>query len=188
MRRRLLPAAVLLAAATTVSGCFDEPKIEDRWTRIDIQGANVAQSQAMPAGSSESLFVSTNVTYRSIITGYAVADLRVSSGPGSANVAPDAPREAMASAIDGLLASSTSVGRRTRAITGWDHLIQHLDFGFRAAIPDTLPPGGGLFLLVYLGSGDKIERLGQPDTIIVTPYRSGDYQILPIGMTFQAAP
>jgi hypothetical protein len=179
-------ATVVISVAMT--SCFDEPKLEDRWTRVDIQGSNAAQSQAMAAGASESLFVSTNVTYRSIVTGYAVADLRVSNGPGSATVAPNAPREPMATAIDGLLANSRSVGRETRAITGWDHLIQHIDFGFRAAIPDTLPPGGGLFLLVYLGSGDKVERLGMPDTIIVTPYRSGDRQILPVGMTFQAAP
>jgi hypothetical protein len=178
--------ALALLAGLALSGCFDAPKLEDRWTRVDITGGNVTAFQSMPLGASESLDVSTSVTYRAIVTGYAVADLRVAPGTatGSAEISPTASRQPMATAIDSLLAHSYTVGRATRAITGWDHLIQHIDFAFRGAVPDSLGPDDGLFLLVYLGSGDKVERLGQPDTIIVTPFRSADHEILPVGYTF----
>jgi hypothetical protein len=77
----------------------------------------------------------------------------------------------------------------TRAITGWDHLIQDFDLGFNATVPATLTdssstgPPAGLFLLCYLGSGQKIERVNQPDTLIVTPFGSSQYQLLPVGMS-----
>jgi hypothetical protein len=47
-------------------------------------------------------------------------------------------------------------------------------------------PGGapvGVFLLVYLGSGQKIERIDGSDTLIVTPFKAAQYQILPVGVT-----
>ena len=90
-----------------------------------------------------------------------------------------------------MLANSVTLGRVTRAITGWDHLIQHIDFTFGATVPAVLTdsstgPPTGLFLVCYLGSGVKIERVNQPDTLIVTPFRSTPYQILPVGMTLTA--
>jgi len=41
----------------------------------------------------------------------------------------------------------------------------------------------GVFLLVYLGSGQKIERIDGSDTLIVTPFKSAQYEVLPIGVT-----
>ena len=35
-----------------------------------------------------------------------------------------------------------------------------------------------------MGSGQKVERI-QGDTIIVTPFRSNERQILPVGMEFR---
>ena len=86
--RLIAPLVVLLA----VTGCLDKPKITDRWTRIDLLAANVSPGQLIQPGARESLSVSTNIIYRSILTGFAVADLRVSGtlGPGSVNVSPDA--------------------------------------------------------------------------------------------------
>lgn len=187
---RVLPA---LASALLLAGCFDEPKIEDRWTRVDLQGANVRQGQALPLGTLQPISLQTTVTYRSIITGFAVADLRVSRtlGPASVAVNPAAPRVPMAQDIDRLLANSVSVGRATRAVTGWDHLIQHIDFSFNGAIPSVLDSAGttgGLFLLCYLGSGDRVERPDGSDTLIVTPFPSAQYELLPIGMSFTPAP
>jgi hypothetical protein len=137
--------------------------------------------------------VETDITYRSILTGFAIADLRVSPTmtPASVHVTPDAPRQPMAQDIDSLLQNSYSVGRATRAVTGWDHLIQRIDFSFNAAVPAVLDStgmsSGGLFLVCYLGSGDRVERIGMSDTLIVTPFKSADYRILPVGMTFQPA-
>jgi hypothetical protein len=186
--RLIAPLVVLLA----VTGCLDKPKITDRWTRIDLLAANVSPGQLIQPGARESLSVSTNIIYRSILTGFAVADLRVSGtlGPGSVNVSPDAPREQMAYDIDAVLANSVSVGRATRAVTGWDHLMQRLDLSFAGDVPAMMPPGPapagaptGVFLLVYLGSGQKIERIDGSDTLIVTPFKAAQYQVLPIGVT-----
>jgi hypothetical protein len=45
----------------------------------------------------------------------------------------------------------------------------------------------GLFLLCYLGSGQKVELQGGGDTIIVTPFVSEPTQILPVGMELAVA-
>jgi hypothetical protein len=96
----------------------------------------------------------------------------------------------MAYDIDRILTNSVSVGRGTRAITGWTHLIQRIDFNFNAWVPAALDSAGvpvgaprGLFLVTYLGSGEEIELPGGGDTLVVTPFPSGQYQILPSGMT-----
>jgi hypothetical protein len=183
VRRRLW---ILGAAAFLLTGCFDAPEIEDRWTRLDITGASVVQNQALPPGSSQAITVGADITYRRIVTGFAVAELRASSSVTNLSVTldPDAERRlTMARDIDRILASSTSLGRMTRAVTGWDHLIQHVDFTFTAGTP---APGDslarGLFLLCYLGSGEEVELPGGGDSIIVTPFTSEPYQILPVGM------
>lgn len=190
---RMHAARLALAAlcASMLAGCFDAPKLEERWTRVDIEGANVVAFQTLTLGSPESVSVSAAITYRQILTGYAVAELRVSPTmtPGSVPITPDAVRLPMAQAIDSLLQHSVSIGRATRAVTGWDHLIQHLDFNFSAVVPSVLDStgitGGGVFMVCYLGSGDRVRRIGQADTIVVTPFKSAEYQVLPIGMTFQ---
>ena len=98
-------------------------------------------------------------------------------------LAPNAPRVPMAQNIDLILANSVTRGRAVRAVTGWDHLIQHIDFSFLGTVPATVDSSSaGLFLLCYLGSGVKIERPGQADTVIVTPFTSQPYQILPVGL------
>jgi hypothetical protein len=49
-------------------------------------------------------------------------------------------------------------------------------------------PTAGLFLVCYLGSGVKVERQDGTDTVIVTPYASSPYQILPVGLSVTVAP
>ena len=196
--RRFPPRVALLAlvapCAVLLAGCFDAPKLEDRWTRVDIDSANLLPFQTITLGDSEAVIVHAAVTYRQILTGYAVAELRVSPSitPGSVPINPDASRLPMAQAIDSLLDHSVSIGRATRAVTGWDHLIQRIDFTFGAVVPTVLDStgttGGGLFMVCYLGSGDIVRRLGQADTVIVTPFKSASYQVLPIGMTFRTVP
>jgi hypothetical protein len=182
-------AARLVAAFAVplmLAGCLGKPGIEDRWTRLDIEGANVMPYQPVTAGTTPTFNLTTKITYRSIITGYAVAELRASTvKPNQVRVEPDAQREPMAYDIDRILANSVSMGRATRAITGWDHLIQRIDFTFAGAVPtgvDSTGSAPGLFLLTYLAAGDEVERLNQPDTLIITPFPSGPYEILPMGM------
>ena len=189
-RRSASMALALLACAVLAAGCLGKPKIEDRWTRIDVEGSSLRPYQQVSAGR-ESVQVSTAITYRSILTGFAVAELRASASvtPASVQLDPDAPRLRMAQDIDNLLANSVTLGRGTRAITGWDHLIQRIDFSFGANIPaagDTTA-AGGVFLVCYLAQGDEVERADGTDTLIVTPFPSTPYEILPIGMELSVA-
>jgi hypothetical protein len=179
--------AVLGLALLTGGGCLGEPEIEDRWTRVDIERSNVAAWQSFPQGSNQSFSVSTAITYRSIITGFIVAELRSSSTirPTQVRVSPNAPREQMAYAIDNILANSVSQGRATRAVTGWDHLIQRLDLNFTGTIPTGVDSTGmppGLFLLTYLADGEEIELPNGQDSLVITPFPSAAYEILPIGL------
>lgn len=183
--RRAALAALLAAGTLTVAGCFDEPKTEEKWTRIDVKGANLSAHPSVPAGS-DSFNLQLAITYRRIITGFVVADLRVSPNVthNDVDLAPDADRVRMANDIDNILQNSVTLGRATRAITGWDHLIQDLTLSFRGAVPDT----GSVFLVVYLGAGDEVERVNQPDTLIVTPFDSNTYQLLPVGYEVAITP
>ena len=176
-----------------LSGCLGAPRLEDRWTRVDIVSSNTVPYQTMPVGA-DSFAVRARVTYRTILTGFLVIELRGSTTmtPTSVEITPLAPRLAMAQQIDTVLARSVTLGRVTRAVTGWDHLIQDFNLGFSGTVPATLTdssstgPPAGLFLLCYLGSGVKIERVNQPDTLIVSPFGSAQYQILPVGMSLTA--
>jgi hypothetical protein len=185
-----------LVLTLAVAGCLEEPKLEDRWTRVDMTGASLAPSQSVPAGSVIPVRVASDITYRRILTGYAVAELRASTTltPGMLTLDPNADRMRMASDMDRLLATSVSMGREARAVTGWDHLIQHIDFAFTGVVPGSVTdstgsgPTAGLFLVCYLGSGVKVERPSGIDTVIVTPYPSAPYQILPVGLPVTVAP
>lgn len=182
-----LGGPLLVLGAVTLAGCFDKPKIEDRWTRVDVLGSSPVPRQTLPPGTMQAITMHTTITYRSILTGFAVAELRAGDSLAASQMAmdPDAPRVAMAEGIDVILQHSRSLGRATRAVTGWDHLIQPLDFTFNAATPtgpDSTWGGSRLFLLCYLGSGERIEIQGQPDSIAITPFISSEHQVLPVGM------
>ncbi len=191
--RGALRVSVVLAAVL-LAGCeaFDEPEIEDRWTRLDFAASNVTPGQIVPAGGSLPINVRAAITYRSILTGFVIAEVRASSTitPAQVTLHPDAPRELMAANIDSLLANSVSVGRATRAVTGWDHLIQHIDLAFTGSAPmDTSgAPPAGLFLVCYLGSGEEVELQNGQDSLIVTPFPSAQYEILPVGLELSVGP
>jgi len=192
MHLRPASAVVLmLGLGAALTGCLGEPKIEDRWTRVDLVSSNTTPFQTLALGTRESISVSTDLTYRRIITGFVVADLRASSTllPTDVNVSPGSPRLPMALDIDRILSNSVSLGRATRAITGWDHLIQHVDLAFSATVPAVVDTATGmgassLFLLVYLGAGDEVERQDGSDTLLITPFPSSQYELLPVGMEY----
>ncbi len=192
---RLRPLACLftfVAFGAFTAGCFDAPRLEDQWTRVDIDSANLNPFESLTLGARESVEVHTTVTYRQVVTGYAVAELRVSQNltAGSLPIAPDASRLPMAQAIDSLLAHSASIGRAIVPVTGWEHTVQRIDFAFGADVPaalDTTGSGpGGLFMVCYLGSGVVVSRPGLADTVVVTPLGSAPYRLLPTGMPLTA--
>ncbi len=177
----------MAACTASLAGCLGAPKIEDRWTRIDLASANHAPGQSVPPGVRDSVMLVARITYRAIVTGYAVAELRASGSVanGDVTLSPDASREPMAYDIDRILANSVSVGRTVHPITGWDHLVQTLPMSFAAVPPasvDTTGATSGLFLLCYLGSGEEIELRDGSDSIAITPFPAAQYQILPVGL------
>jgi hypothetical protein len=184
----------LLALAS--GGCLGEPKLEERWTRVDLASANLTTAQAVSAGSMLPVQVGADIIYRQIVTGFAVAELRASTAfaPGSLQLRPDADRLQMANDVDRLLATSVSMGREARAITGWDHLIQHVDLAFTGVVPASVTdslgtgPTAGLFLVCYLGSGVRLRLASGADSIVVTPFPSNQYQILPVGLPLRVTP
>ena len=192
-----LGVVMAVAGLVTLCGCLEKPEIDERWTRVDITGSSLSPGQGLTAGVSESIQVRTTITYRRIVTGFAVAELRSSAAvsSGAVGLHPDADRPGMATDIDRILASSVSLGRSVRAVTGWDHLIQPIDFNFRA-VPQmsvdsagvALGPTNGLFLVCYLGTGVEIRRRGQADSIAITPFLSTPAQILPVGMELNVTP
>jgi hypothetical protein len=185
-----------LGAATmllTGFGCLDEPEIEDRWTRVDLQSSNLLPNQAFAPGATIPVTVRAQITYRKIITGFLVAELRQSTVPiNSVVVHPDAERVTMANSIDQILANSVTRGRATRAFTGWDHLQQVFDLTFTGTAPgsatDSTGSATGFYLLCYLGEGEEIELGNGQDSLVVTPFPSVPYELLPVGMELTVAP
>jgi hypothetical protein len=190
-RARAALAAASLALVALAAGCLGTPKVEDGWTRLDLDEATFTPAQPLAPGAPCSVSVRTSVTYRRIVTGFLVTELRAATpnAPSGFFVAPDAPRLRMAQDIDVLLANSVSVGRAVRAVTGWDHLIQRFDLSFSAWTPGSIDTNGvpagapsGFFLVSYLGSGEEIELEDGSDSIAVTPFVSTEAEILPVGM------
>ncbi|HTR97642.1 MAG TPA: hypothetical protein VMH61_07040 [Candidatus Acidoferrales bacterium] len=194
VRALRIGAPMLLVLGTCGwGGCLGSPKITDEWTRVDLTSSNVSAFETMPLGAAESVHVHAQITFRAIVTGYAVAELRVSPNYTTENLplSPNLPRTDLASDIDSLLAHSVTAGRAIRAVTGWDHLVQTIPLDFGTTVPavlDTTGAGaGGLFFVCYLGSGVKIERVNMPDTIVITPFKSSAMRVLPMGMALQTA-
>ena len=184
--RRVAALLLLGVTAAGLGGCLWEPKIEDKWTRVDLESASVVPGQVVPAGSTVTFTGRTTITYRAILTGAVVAELRASTVSSSGTiVAPDADREAMAAAIDLILQNSVTLGRDTKLVTGWDHLVQPFDFSFSATVPGGTP---GVFLVCYLGSAEEVELPGGGDSLVVTPFPSAAYQVLPVGLPLVVGP
>jgi hypothetical protein len=188
--RRHSHALVMLAGLGLCLGCLGEPEIEDRWTRLDIASTNIVPGQTLE-GDSTLVRVQGSITYRSIITGAVVTEVRVSSTmtAGDVQVDPEAPRLEMARDIDDILQNSVTAGRAVRSVTGWDHLIQPIDLSFSARMPTMVDTSGtpltpaGVWLVTYLGDEDEIELEDGRDSLVVTPFVSGEYEILAVGLT-----
>lgn len=182
-------AAVLVAAAlATFTGCFDEPEIDERWTLLEMLQSTPVPNAQVAGGGPVPVSVKGRITYRAIHTGFLVAELRYSPTltPAEFALDPGTHDEDQARQVDRILANSVTAGRATRAVTGFDHLMQDFDLSFDGNVPPemtaTTPPTGGLFLLLYLGEGDEIRLGGGRDSLVVTPFNSDEYEILNTGL------
>ena len=145
--------------------------------------------QSRSASQPINVSVKGRVTYRDIVTGFMVAEVRYSptltrlSLPLDPTITPKRRRS-----IDQILANSVTAGRATRAITGWDHLMQDVDLSFTATVPPAALTSGGMFLVLYIGAGDEVERANGEDSLIVTPFISTDKEILHTGFPLTITP
>jgi hypothetical protein len=64
--------------------------------------------------------------------------------------------------------------------------MQDFNLAFTAQVPAALTaPGapGGLYLVLYMGSGDEIRLQNGTDSLVVTPFVSTDKEVLHSGYT-----
>jgi hypothetical protein len=188
-RRALLVCFTI--SATALVSCLDEPGIDETWTKLELLTTAPGPKQTRSASQPIDVSVKGRVTYRSILTGFLVAEVRYSPtiAPSSVALNPDEHTLKDAESIDRILANSVTAGRATRASTGFDHLMQDVDFNFTATVPAGYTPGtGGLYLLLYMGDGDEVERVNNTDTLIVTPFVSTQKEVLHTGFAINVSP
>ena len=174
-------AQLLTAAAPLIlSGCLGEPPIEERWTRLEILNAQPLDAAAYAGGTA--VTVSARITYREVLTGFLVAEVRESAVLTADDTGfedPDTDPLGRARDVDLVLGSSTSLGHHAVPVTGFDHLIQELTLTI-----DTAPVTGGELFLVLFFSDDveELELPGGQEIEIVTPVLSTERDILSAGV------
>lgn len=185
--------ALAAAALAALPGCLDEPEIDERWTLLEMLDSQpVSQAQIDPSGNVP-VTVQGRITYRAIHTGYLVAELRYSPTltPTDFDLDPSTHDLEQARQVDMVLENSVTAGRATKAVTGFDHLMQDIHLTFDGRVPAAMTSGGtlngGLFLLLYLADGEEIELGGGRDTLVVTPKLSRDFEILGTGLELRVA-
>jgi len=188
-RRRKSGAAVLRAlcwpgflSLLLAAGCLGEPTIEEQWTILEM--ASPARFAGVASGAATEVTVTGHAVYRSILTGAIVAEVRVSDTVplATVNLDPEGDRVPVMQEVDRILQNSVSAGFEILPFTGWDHLIQDFEIAVSADIPSTAPPGGGVFLLVYLADFDEVELATGEEIIVVTPFDFQNARVLPIGI------
>jgi hypothetical protein len=183
---------IVIVAVAVVSSCLGEPEIDERWTKLELVQTTPRPNQSSPADQPLDVTVRGRITYRRIQTGTLVAEVRYSDvlAPGSLRLDPEEHTLEASQDVDRILANSTSMGRATRAVTGFDHLMQDVDFSFTAQIPPDLldNPSGGLYLLLYMGDGDEVRLDDGRDSLLVSPYPTGDREILHTGFPLAIDP
>jgi hypothetical protein len=187
----------LLLGLATLAGCLGEPEVEDRWTLLEILAVNPPADAVHSSDQPLDLTITSRITYRNILTGFLVAEVRYSDvlPPASVNLDPEEHTEAVALDVDRILANSVTAGRASKVITGFDHLMQDVEFTFTAQVPAGMFAGSpdsvsqrGMYLVVYVGEGEEIRRPGQPDSLVVVPFVSTEYEILHTGLELDIIP
>ena len=180
----LLPAALAVMVA---AGCvLDDPELDEQWTLVEFLTMKPAPQQTVSTTQPLTVNVKGRITYRRIVTGFLVAEVRYSDtiSPQNVALATDQHTLEVAQDVDRILANSVSTGRATRAVTGFDHLMQDINLNFTAQVPAALgTPGapGGLYLVLYMGEGEEIRLQNGTDSLVVTPFVSTDQEILHTG-------
>ena len=192
-----MAATLVVAAMATLPGCLGEPEIDERWTLLEMLGSSPRSQATIASDASVAVTIDGRITYREIHTGFLVAELRYSPtiGAGAVELDPAEHNLDQAGQVDRILENSVTAGRATRAVTGFDHLMQDISLSFDGWVPAEMTASypdsgltGGLFLLLYLAEGDEIDLPGGRDSLVVTPFLSRDYEILGTGLELRVLP
>lgn len=183
MKRAALPLALSCAL---LAGCLTKPPVEESWTKLEI--LDVQSSAPSPEDTLGAVNVRARITYRAIVTGSIVADVRYVADPAIvADLAANPldarePQLESAQRIDALIQSTTSVGFAHQLVTGFDHLIREVDLAIEGDpfTPDSVAvDSSGAFLLVlYMADVDEVELESGEEILEVTPYFTTDLEIL----------
>jgi len=191
-RMRLTRAAVFTAVLGLFifAGCLEEPEIDERWTKTEFISVTPGPGTLAPGGQANAVNVHARITWRKILTGFLVAEVRYAPTIAPAQVWLDPAEHSLRTAggIDNILANSVTAGRATRAVTGFDHLMQDFTLTFTAqGWPDSVT-GSGVYLVLYLADGEEIELANGRDSLIVTPFVSTDREVLHTGFALDIPP
>lgn len=204
--RSILRGAALAGAAAALfasSGCLTEPPLEDSWTKVEIVSVSPSSVEAMGFDSTSTVTVRARITYREIVTGSVIAELRaVPAGEiGEAPLESMNPRLESAQRIDRILGNSVALGTGTRLVTGFDHLIQDvvliLEMGGApadSAAPDSLGPGGApgagdaLVIVAYMGDAEEEELENGDEVLVIDPFLTTERRILSAGLDLRRSP
>jgi hypothetical protein len=171
-------------------GCLGEPEIDERWTLLEMLSTDPVPGEDLSAGQALNVTVSGRITYRAIRTGFLVAEVRYSDTLGPAAMALDPEDHSLATAhrVERVLNNSVTVGRGTKAVTGFNQLMQTVNLSFDAVAPSNMFGSNpdsmahrGLYLVLYLAEGDEIELAGGRDSLVVTPFPVDEYEVLHTG-------
>jgi len=191
------------AALFALSGCLTEPPLEDAWTKVEIVSVTPSSADGLAFDSTSTVTVRARITYREIVTGSVIAELRAVP-PEELGEAPlDAmnPRLESAQRIDRILSNSVALGTGTRLVTGFDHLIQDvvliLEMGAApadSASADSLDPGGApgandaLIIVAYMGDAEEEEMENGEEVLVIDPFLTTERRILSSGFDLRRAP
>ena len=186
-----IKAAVVTAVAAVIAlgGCLGEPEVDERWTLVEVLDIAPQPGYTATAGQAIDISVNGRITYRRILTGFLVAEVRYSPAVPPSQVALDLTRhtEQVAQDVDLILANSTTAGRAIKPVTGYDHLMQDIRLSFTAQLPDTAD-NGGVYVLLYMGDGEEIRLVDGRDSLVVTPFVSTEYEVLHTGFALGVSP
>jgi hypothetical protein len=196
---RLPRAALAAIAAAVLPGCLGEPPVEKRWTLLEVLEADPTSAAMYNVGAATTpVTMKVRITYREILTGFLVAELRAGNGVTTADVRLDGDDPlSVARDVDMVLQNSAPIGTAAIPVTGWDHLIQEMDVTFDAGLATPTAADSsvaaaagnpvsstGLFLVLYFS--DDVEEVelasGEEIHVVVTPTLTTDRDILSTGI------
>ena len=191
MKRAALQAALSCAL---LAGCLTKPPVEESWTKLEI--LDVQSSAPSPEDALGLFNVRARITYRAIVTGSIVADVRYAADPALVAELAANPLDARepqlesAQRIDALIQSSTSLGFAHELVTGFDHLIQEIDLAiegdpFTADSTVAVDSSGAFLLVLYMADVDEEELESGEEVLVVTPYLTTDLEILSAALALE---